>query len=66
MHDPELALRLAQAGRRWVAERFDLQTSLDPLIDRYRQRLGLARSAGGPASPPREGAVRPPRENLAA
>lgn len=42
MHDRPLAARLAVAGRRWVAERFDLRNCLDPLIERYRRRLGLA------------------------
>jgi colanic acid/amylovoran biosynthesis glycosyltransferase len=42
MRDRELGARLAEAGRRWVAERFDLRTCLEPLIERYRRRLGLA------------------------
>ena len=40
MHDPALARRLAEQGRRWIAEQFDLRNSLEPLIKRYRQRLG--------------------------
>lgn len=44
MHDRQLAARLAEAGRRWVAERFNLNTSLEPLIERYRRRLGMERS----------------------
>lgn len=47
MHDPGYAARLAEAGRRWVAERFDLMNSLDPLIERYRRRLGIAPSGPG-------------------
>jgi glycosyltransferase involved in cell wall biosynthesis len=42
MHDRPLAARLAVAGRAWVAERFDLRDCLEPLIERYRRRLGLA------------------------
>jgi glycosyltransferase involved in cell wall biosynthesis len=42
MHDRSLAVRLAESGRRWVVERFDLRDCLEPLIERYRQRLGLA------------------------
>lgn len=40
MRDRPLGTRLANAGRRWVEERFDLRTCLEPLIERYRQRLG--------------------------
>lgn len=42
LRDRSLAARLAQAGRRWVEERFNLQTCLEPLIDRYRRHLDLA------------------------
>lgn len=45
MGDPARAKRLADAGLRWVHERFDLSDCLEPLIDRYRQRLGLTGSA---------------------
>lgn len=45
MHDRPLAQRLADAGRHWVHERFDLRNCLEPLIDRYRQRLGVASAA---------------------
>jgi glycosyltransferase involved in cell wall biosynthesis len=48
MRDPGLAARLAEAGRCWVAERFDLSNSLAPLIERYRRRLGIV--APGPQS----------------
>lgn len=40
MHDKSLAARLADEGRKWVGERFDLKTCLQPLIERYRQKLG--------------------------
>ena len=40
MHDKELRERLAVEGRRWLAERFDLNRSLEPLIERFRQALG--------------------------
>ena len=43
MHDRALGQRLAVQGRHWVHERFDLRNCLEPLIDRYRQRLGLNR-----------------------
>ena len=42
MNDRPLAQQLAVAGRQWVHQRFDLRNCLEPLIDRYRQRLGLA------------------------
>lgn len=42
LRDRALAQRLADAGLAWVHERFDLRNCLDPLIERYRQRLGLA------------------------
>ena len=45
MGDPARAKRLADAGLRWVHERFDLSDCLEPLIDRYRHRLGLAGAA---------------------
>jgi len=45
MHDRALAERLAADGRRWVLQRFDLKDCLEPLIDRYRQRLGTATRA---------------------
>lgn len=45
MHDRALSQRLADAGLRWVHERFDLRNCLEPLIERYRQRLGLAASS---------------------
>jgi len=43
MHDRPLAKRLATDGRRWVHERFDLATCLEPLIEKYRQKLGLVK-----------------------
>lgn len=50
MHDPALSRRLADAGRRWVHQQFDLSNCLAPLIERYRDRLGAAASLGGTAS----------------
>jgi len=43
MHDQSVSSQLAIAGRQWIHERFDLRNCLDPLIDRYRQRLGMTR-----------------------
>jgi glycosyltransferase involved in cell wall biosynthesis len=40
--DPELADRLAVAGRQVVLERFQIDTSLQPLIARFRQSIGAA------------------------
>lgn len=37
--DPELARRLAEAGRRHLAEKFDINTSLEPLIRKFREKL---------------------------
>lgn len=50
MHDRLLGARLAEAGRHWVGERFNLRTCLEPLIDRYRRRLGLAEPDAAAAS----------------
>jgi len=50
MHDTALAQRLAADGRAWVLERFDLKNCLEPLIERYRQALGLSASAAAPRS----------------
>lgn len=47
MHDRALSQRLAEAGLRWVHERFDLRNCLEPLIERYRRRLGLAAGRAG-------------------
>ena len=41
MHDRPLAQRLARDGRAWTLARFDLRTCLEPLIERYRQCLGM-------------------------
>lgn len=41
MHDRALSQRLAVEGRRWLLERFDLADCLEPLIERFRTRLGL-------------------------
>lgn len=56
-HDRALSERLAVEGRRWLLERFDLADCLEPLIERFRQRLGLqartaARAAGAQELPP--------------
>ncbi len=57
--DDALRRRLAEGGRRIVEEKFDILTTLDGLIDRYRRRLGMpvparpapsARAAGARAS----------------
>ncbi|HEY8942738.1 MAG TPA: glycosyltransferase family 4 protein, partial [Polyangiaceae bacterium] len=37
--DPDLAARLADAGRRQVLSKFDLSTCLQPLIDKFRAHL---------------------------
>jgi glycosyltransferase involved in cell wall biosynthesis len=51
---PELAARLAEAGRQWCCERFDIWTSLKPLLDKFRQKLaardGLAAPVGAVAA----------------
>jgi len=41
LRDGALLVRLAAAGRRWVEQRFDLRTCLEPLIERYRRCLDL-------------------------
>jgi colanic acid/amylovoran biosynthesis glycosyltransferase len=51
--DPMLTQRLAAEGRQFVLERFDLRTCLEPLIDRYRRRLGLAAKPAGDLLQPR-------------
>lgn len=42
MHDRALGAKLAKAGREWVLKKFDLKTCLEPLIERYRQKLSNA------------------------
>ena len=37
--DENLAKKLAKAGRRHLEDRFDLQNSLDPLIEQFRKKL---------------------------
>ena len=56
--DRDHARSLSAAGRRWVCERFDIQRSLAPLLERFRSRLnGSARSLERAAeSPPALGA----------
>lgn len=41
--DPELADRMANSGRRHVLDKFDLDTCLKPLLDRFRERLETTR-----------------------
>lgn len=55
MHDRPLGRSLASAGRKVIEEQFNLQTCLEPLIDKFRSRLGLTTSGtpdggGEPAS----------------
>lgn len=50
MNDPVLSRHLADAGRRWVHQRFDLSNCLAPLIERYRERLDMAAGRSGAAS----------------
>lgn len=40
MHDRALGRQLAEAGRARVIEKFNLKNCLEPLIARYRQKLG--------------------------
>lgn len=40
MHDRTLGQQLAEAGRNRVLEKFNLENCLEPLIARYRQKLG--------------------------
>lgn len=42
MHDRELAHRLALTGRQWVDQKFNLKDCLNPLIERFRQKLAAA------------------------
>jgi len=54
MRDRSLRAQLATAGRRWIEERFNLQTCLEPLVERYRRCLGAAKpdaAIGGSHSP---------------
>ena len=37
--DPELSARLAEAGRKFVIERFDLTNCLEPLLNQFRKYL---------------------------
>ena len=63
MRDRPLAARLAAAGRRRVEEHFNLETCLEPLIERYRRRLDSDR-AGTLRQAPSQGAAKArPEEN---
>lgn len=69
MHDRPLRDRLAAAGRKWVYERFDLKTCLEPLIQRYRDRLsgaGSSTAAGRPRSSETGRAIAPGTQKDAA
>ena len=52
MRDRALSARLAESGLRWVYERFDLKTCLEPLIGKYRERLN--NSGAIPARPQKD------------
>lgn len=41
MDEPELFMRFAKSGRERVCDRFDINRSLIPLINRYRTKLGM-------------------------
>ncbi|MGI1662086.1 glycosyltransferase family 4 protein [Palleronia sp. KMU-117] len=43
MRDPDLAERLAEAGRKHVVQKFDFQTCIDGLLDLYREKLEARR-----------------------
>lgn len=51
MDDPELRANLAAAGRKFVLEKFDITTSLEPLIARYRAALDLPAPASSSTPP---------------
>jgi colanic acid/amylovoran biosynthesis glycosyltransferase len=55
IEDPDRAQRLAEAGRSWVRQRFDLANCLEPLLDRFRARLGAGEGRGAPVEPHRRG-----------
>lgn len=56
--DPELARRLAEAGRQHLKDHFDLSSCLEPLIQEYRKRLGMPMQIQEAHRSPREmGAV---------
>ena len=60
MHDRPLSQRLANLGRQWVLEHFDLRDCLEPLIERYRERLGVPAASAHPEKlPQQEGRVAP-------
>jgi len=47
--DPQLAQQLAKAGLQHVRDHFDIETSLEPLINQYRTKLHLHKA---PMKPP--------------
>jgi glycosyltransferase involved in cell wall biosynthesis len=49
--DEELARFLAEAGRRHLEDKFDLQTCLAPLIGKYREKLSTSIVRSGPGEP---------------
>ena len=54
MHDRPLSQRLTNLGRQWVLEHFDLRDCLEPLIERYRERLGVPAASAHPEKLPRQ------------
>ena len=52
LDDDALAERLAEAGRAHVLDEFDIATSLEPLIERFRARLGQPTGGGTATAPP--------------
>jgi glycosyltransferase involved in cell wall biosynthesis len=46
--DPDLAKRLALAGRKYCIEKFDIDVSLNPLLERFRQHLTTVNRSNPP------------------
>ena len=64
LRDRQLRQRLAQRGRAFVTEQFNIKTSLDPLVGKFRSALGATASSGVVTAMPEAQVARSPGESL--
>ncbi len=64
LRDRELRQRLADQGRAFVTEQFNIKTSLDPLVRKFRTALGVTATSGVVTATPEGQVARSPGESL--
>jgi len=64
LRDRQLRQRLAHQGRAFVTEQFNIKTSLDPLVGKFRTALGTTTSSPTVTAMPEGQLVRSPGESL--